>query len=93
MPGADTLWDLGRFTPLCPQGGVGSSAQQKLHSGAVAILHSKVQRGLVEPASSIDVCTPVQEMADNFYMAASSSMVQRCEAQRVPGIYFNALSH
>jgi hypothetical protein len=80
-PGKVLFGHLGHFTPLCPQGGAGPSAQQKLHRGAVATLHSKVQRCLVEPASSIDLCTPVQEVADDFHMASSSSIVQGCEAQ------------
>lgn len=51
---------LGHLSPLRSQGGIGSSAQQKLCRGAVATLHSEVQGCLMEPASSIDLCTPVQ---------------------------------
>ena len=78
---------LGHISPPCPQGGAGPSAQQKLCGGAMATLHGEMQGGLLEPASSIDLCTPVQEVASDLYVPSPGSMVQGGEAQLVLRIH------
>lgn len=54
------------------------------------MLRGQVQSRLVQPASSVDLRSLVQQVAGDLHVAPPSSVVQGCEVQRVPSVHLSS---